>query len=194
MANVEIDALGATQAVGWTDALLYRDGAANTIAQRNSTNAQTLNIYGSYTNSTTYSRLRINVSSTYVALYAENGSGGGTEQDFYFGTNDNKNIYIVQNGSNMWRIVSTTADLIPVASGSRNFGGTAALLKVIHTQSIYADLTTTDDGFINFNATVDADTTSAISSLTTSGAVTHHIQVEINGTKAWIPASTNAPS
>lgn len=53
---------------------------------------------------------------------------------------------------------------------------------------------TTDGGMINFSATADGDTTSAISTLTTSGSTTHHIQVEINGTKAWIAASTNAPS
>ena len=57
-----------------------------------------------------------------------------------------------------------------------------------------ADRTTEDAAFINFKATVDADATSAISSLTTSGAVTHHIQVEINGTTAWIPCSTTDPS
>jgi hypothetical protein len=43
--------------------------------------------------------------------------------------------------------------------------------------------------FINFRATADADATSAISTLTTSGATTHHIQIEINGVTAWIAAS-----
>ena len=53
---------------------------------------------------------------------------------------------------------------------------------------------TTDGGYIDFKATADADTTSAISTLTTSGSTTHHVQVEINGTKAWIAVSTNNPS
>lgn len=53
---------------------------------------------------------------------------------------------------------------------------------------------TLDEPFINFVATADADATSALSSLTTSGAVTHHIQVKINGVKAWIPCSTTDPS
>jgi len=53
---------------------------------------------------------------------------------------------------------------------------------------------TTDGGFFNFDATADGDTTSAISTLTTSGATTHHVQVEINGTKAWIAVSTTNPS
>ena len=56
------------------------------------------------------------------------------------------------------------------------------------------DKGTTDGGFVDWTATADGDTTSAISTLTTSGATTHHIQVEINGTKAWIAVSTNNPS
>jgi len=47
-------------------------------------------------------------------------------------------------------------------------------------------LTTQDIGMINFVATEDADATSALSSLTTSGAITGHIQVEINGVSRWI--------
>lgn len=53
---------------------------------------------------------------------------------------------------------------------------------------------TADNGFINYIATVDADATSAISSLTTSGGVTHHIQFQINGTTFWIAGSTTDPS
>jgi hypothetical protein len=69
------------------------------------------------------------------------------------------------------------------ATGDITSGGTVGL-----------DKTTADEPFINFQATADADATSAISTLTTSGTTTHHIQVDINGTKAWIAVSTNAPS
>ncbi len=51
-----------------------------------------------------------------------------------------------------------------------------------------------DDGFINFKATVNADATSAISSFTTSAAVTHHIQVKLNDVTAWIAVSTTDPT
>jgi hypothetical protein len=53
---------------------------------------------------------------------------------------------------------------------------------------------TNDAPFFDFQATIDGDATSAISSLTTSGAVTHHIQFEINGTTFWIAGSTTDPS
>ncbi len=48
--------------------------------------------------------------------------------------------------------------------------------------------------YINFLGTAAANSTNPISTLTTSGATTHHIQIEINGVKAWIAASTNNPS
>tara|TARA_R110000868_G_scaffold252375_6_gene509009 strand:+ start:115 stop:1650 length:1536 start_codon:yes stop_codon:yes gene_type:complete len=60
--------------------------------------------------------------------------------------------------------------------------------------SLELDRTTADAAFINYKATADADATSAISTLTTSGAVTHHVQIEINGVTAWIPVSTTDPS
>ena len=53
---------------------------------------------------------------------------------------------------------------------------------------------TNDAPFFDFQATADGDATSAISTLTTSGGTTHHIQIEINGTTAWIAASTTDPS
>ena len=56
------------------------------------------------------------------------------------------------------------------------------------------DRTTDDDGFINFKATIGADATSAVSSFTTSAATTHHIQILINGTPAWIAVSTTDPT
>ena len=55
-------------------------------------------------------------------------------------------------------------------------------------------LGTADVPFFDFIATADADTTSAISTLNTSGATTDHIQIDLNGTKAWIAVSTNSPS
>ena len=48
--------------------------------------------------------------------------------------------------------------------------------------------------FIDFQGTAAADALNPISTLTTSGATTHHIQIEINGAKAWVAASTNDPS
>lgn len=45
--------------VGTVDTILLRDGAANTLALRNGTNAQTFNVYGTYTSGSAYARLAI---------------------------------------------------------------------------------------------------------------------------------------
>lgn len=92
---------------------------------------------------------------------------------------------------------STTArNLLDVANESSS-ATNAVVLKLSQASSAPASefaKGTTDGGFINFTATADADTTSSISTLNTSGATTDHIQIELNGTKAWIAVSTNNPS
>lgn len=85
------------------------------------------------------------------------------------------NVVIHYNGSAVLTSSSTGADL---SAG----------------QELTMDRTTDDDGFINFKATIDADATSAISSFTTSGATTHHIQILLNGIPAWIAVSTTDPT
>lgn len=49
-----------------------------------------------------------------------------------------------------------------------------------------------DDSFVNFVGT--AGSGNSIDTRNTSGATTDHILIELNGTPAWIPCSTNAPS
>lgn len=51
-----------------------------------------------------------------------------------------------------------------------------------------------DKPFIDFQGTAAGTNTATVSTLTTSGATTHHLQIEINGVKAWIAASTNNPT
>jgi hypothetical protein len=55
------------------------------------------------------------------------------------------------------------------------------------THPITWSLTTEDQPFFDFVATPGADTTSAVSTYTTGQTIQGHIQVEINGTKRWIP-------
>jgi len=76
---------------------------------------------------------------------------------------------------------------------SENAAGPAVMIEAANT-SIEMAQGVQDMPFFNFTATADGDTTSAISTLTTSGATTHHVQVDINGVKAWIAVSTNVPS
>lgn len=87
------------------------------------------------------------------------------------------------NATDDLELVRDAAGVLRITGGNGTSGG-----------SLKLDLTTEDRAFVDFNATADADATSAISTLTTSGATTHHIQVEINGVTAWIAASTTDPS
>ena len=61
------------------DTFLYRD-AANTLAQRNSTNAQTFRLYNTYTSSTSYETLQFDWTTTAntATISTQKGSGGGT--------------------------------------------------------------------------------------------------------------------
>ena len=56
-------------------------------------------------------------------------------------------------------------------------------------EAIQIDMGTLDKGFFNFVATADADATSAISTLNTTGTVTDHIQISINGASKWLSVS-----
>lgn len=66
------------------DLYLYRD-AANTLAQRNGTNAQTLRVYRSYTDGSNNSRFMLGWNSTTALLHAE---GAGTGSDGSVAFND----------------------------------------------------------------------------------------------------------
>jgi hypothetical protein len=70
-----------------SDTILLRDGAANTLALRNSTAAQTFNVYGTYTSGTSYERLTLSAPSAANAIIGTNkGSGGGTARGLEFQT------------------------------------------------------------------------------------------------------------
>jgi len=61
------------------DLRLYRD-AANTLAQRNGTNAQTFNVYNTYTSGTNYERLATKWDTNVAIIATEKGTGGGTQR------------------------------------------------------------------------------------------------------------------
>ena len=79
-------------------------------------------------------------------------------------------------------------------------GTTAGFLTVDQNSATGAvPVLTLDQGdvsepFINYVGTATAGTNSSISTLNTSGATTDHIQIDLNGTKAWIAVSTNDPT
>lgn len=101
--------------VATPDTFLFRDGAANTVAQRNGTNAQTLNVYETFTDASNYSRLRVgySASSLFSSLpnafhvRAEN-AGTGTARDLILSAPAGKNIYFGPNNTSTWLMNSTS--------------------------------------------------------------------------------------
>jgi hypothetical protein len=79
-------AMGFSQSsVNGLDAYLIRD-AANIIAQRNSTNAQTFRLYNTFTSDTNFERLNFRWASNEFILDAEKGSAGGTLRGIKIGS------------------------------------------------------------------------------------------------------------
>lgn len=100
-------------------------------------------------------------------------------------------------------VVNTDDIYVDTSAGQIGLGTTAvSSAKVSIDQSsatgatpvLRLDQGDADEPLVDFVGTAAGDTTSTISTLTTSGATTHHLQIDINGTKAWIAASTNNPS
>lgn len=97
--------------LGWTsgsdargapDTILLRDGAANTLALRNGANAQTFNVYGTYTSGTSYERLTLSAPSAANAIIGTNkGSGGGTARGLEFQTDGVTRMTIGSSSGNL---------------------------------------------------------------------------------------------
>jgi hypothetical protein len=64
---------------GTSDVFIVRDGAANTLAQRNATNAQTFRVYGTFTDASNHVRAALSSTSTAVTLAAETAGTGADD-------------------------------------------------------------------------------------------------------------------
>jgi hypothetical protein len=114
----------ASSFIGWNsaetigsavDTRLYRD-AANTLALRNSTAAQTFNVYGTYTSGTSYERLTLSAPSGANAIIGTNkGSGGGTARGLEIQTDGVTRMTIA--------ITEVTTTLPFTSSGLGKFSG-----------------------------------------------------------------------
>ncbi len=128
--HANITALSATTGVFDTikldrtnqDVILVRD-AANTLAQRNSTSGQTLNLYGTFSDTSNYERLGIFHDTDFHILTQE--AGTGTARNLVMGTAGNANYYVRTNGTNRW-FFSSGGTLFASAHNTYDIGdGTA---------------------------------------------------------------------
>lgn len=121
-----------TSYLGWTpstlsttapDVVLYRDAAA-TLAQRNATNAQSLKVYGTYTDASNYVRAAINTTSTTVALACETAGTGADNIDL---TLTPAGTGVVQFGTHSALAAETVSGYITI----KDSGGTTRKLAVV---------------------------------------------------------------
>jgi hypothetical protein len=78
---------------------LWRGSADHILEQRNSTNPQTFNVYGTYTSGTSYERLTLSAPSAANAIIGTNkGSGGGTARGLEFQTDGVTRMTLASNG------------------------------------------------------------------------------------------------
>jgi len=108
--------LGTSNSLVFSDVFLQRDGAANTLALRNGINAQTFNVYGTYTSGTSYERLTLSAPSGANAIIGTNkGSGGGTARGLEIQTDGVTRMTIA--------ITEVTTTLPFTSSGLGKFSG-----------------------------------------------------------------------
>jgi hypothetical protein len=126
--------LGSTGALAWdnagtADVMLFRD-AANTLAQRNGTAGQLLNIYDTYTSATNFESLAIGVNTVDVgantfSILTRQGSGGGSAQTLNLGTTGNVNLSFITNGGFRWHMTGS-GHFIANADNIFDIGATGA--------------------------------------------------------------------
>jgi hypothetical protein len=109
------------------DLAIQRD-AADSLAQRRTTNPQTFNIYNTFTSSTSHERGFLRWSSNVFQIGTEKGSGGGTARALEFQTDGTTRLTIATNGqvtastqinTPIIRSTTTWLDISDSASGPR---------------------------------------------------------------------------
>jgi len=91
------------------DTILTRD-AANTLAQRNGTNAQAFRVYNTYTDASNYERFSVGFNAGTVQVRQEH-AGSGSVRAIYFGNADLGNVFgLAPAGSLLW-VTDNTYDI-----------------------------------------------------------------------------------
>ena len=105
---------------------LYRD-ADDTLAQRRSTNPQTLRVYGTYTDASNYERLSLTANATAIT-FASEAAGTGVSRNFHF---TNGEVWLDNSRGIRIKDTGGTGRLIAVLTSSNEtwIGGSSATLS-----------------------------------------------------------------
>jgi len=124
-----------TSATATRDLILQRD-AANTLAQRNGTNAQKLSVYNTFTDASNYERGVVDyITNANVLTIGHQAAGTGTaSRGIRFFTSSTAFFSINETTSN-WNIVSTS-DLIPGTNNAFSIGSASKTVQNLHTSAL----------------------------------------------------------
>lgn len=107
---------------GTPDVLLARD-AANTLAQRNGTNAQTFNVYNTYTDASNYERLSI-LGGTTATIRTE-AAGTGTAKNLLLQAGGSAVLFLGAGAANQWQI-SAPGNILANTDNTNDIGASGA--------------------------------------------------------------------
>ena len=107
--------MGASGALISGGTALGQDGANNTFAQRNSTNAQVQHVYATYTDASNYERLKVGYSSSAFRVQAEK-AGTGSARSLVLGTN----------GTDRWTLDGSTGHFLAATDNTYDIGASGA--------------------------------------------------------------------
>jgi hypothetical protein len=123
MTNTTITRIGSARWGVNSDTMLFAD-AANTLALRNSTSAQTFNVYNTYTDASNYERLGVFYTSN-IAVIRTQQAGTGAARDLYLGTEGAANVSLLTNNTKRWDI-NSSGHLIAETDNSYDIGASGA--------------------------------------------------------------------
>lgn len=103
-----------------SQAILATD-AAHVVAQRSGTNAQTFNIYDTFTDASNYRRCRMGWSGQAFSIATE-GLGTGVAGDLYLIAGAGKSMFFRAANADGWKVESTNRNFIAETDNSRDIG------------------------------------------------------------------------
>lgn len=124
LANTGALGWGTTVSTGTIDTFIYRD-AANTLAQRNGTNAQTFRVYNTYTDASNYERLEVLWSSNLVDFRTIQG-GTGVSRGMRFYTVGASALGFGTNNAIIWQINGSNGHFVAVTDNTYDIGASGA--------------------------------------------------------------------
>ena len=142
----QIFILSSTGAITFSpDTTLARD-AANTLAQRNSTNAQTFRLYNTYTDASNYERLSVDWSSVAntASITTQNAGTGSSKDIRLFAGN---NLFLGAGGTSSLFTITTGGVLQGSVDNTRALGATSLRFSNIYTYGLNASTTIQTGGY-----------------------------------------------